>query len=170
MKAVFIIAPIGFRDEELLEPLKILKENNIEVSIASKNTTEAIGKLGAKIKVDIDVTKINVNNYDAIIFIGGPGTKKYLNDTTVQNIARQTVKNNKILAAICMAPSILANANLLQNKKATAFEAEKDNLIQKGAIWQDKPVVIENKLITANGPSSAKGFGKVILELLNNQI
>jgi protease I len=163
---LMIIAPVNFRDEELLEPKKILEDSGAKVTVASKGTALAKGSRGASVKVDISISQVNVANYDAVVFVGGSGATVYLNDVTAHSIAKQTLAQGKILAAICMAPSIIANAGLLKGKKATAFPSESSNLTSKGAIVEDKNVVQEGKIITGKGPQAAKEFGEKIRDSL----
>jgi protease I len=165
-KVLMIIAPSDFRDEELLEPKKIFEKNKIAVTIASKGTKVATGMLGAKVNVDADIEDINVSDYDAIIFVGGVGSSIYFNDSTAHQIAREAYKKGKIVGAICIAPSTLANAGILKGKKVTSWPSEKTNIEQKGGIHTGKGVERDGNIITANGPQSAKDFGNEILKAL----
>ena len=166
-KVLMIIAPQNFRDEELLEPKAVLEKYGIQVEIASKGFKKANGKLGAIVNVDIDYTQVNLENYQAIVFVGGPGSSIYFNDPISHKLITNAVVQNKVVAAICIAPSILANAGILQNRKATSFPSEQENLKNKGAIYTGENVTIDNKIITANGPHAATEFGEKIAELLN---
>ncbi len=165
VKVLFVIAPENFKDEEYFTPKEILEKNNIEVVTTSKSK-EAVSVTGKKIAVDILLDKANVVNYDGIVFIGGPGASVYLNDKKAINLAKSFFENNKLTAAICIAPSILANAGILDGKEATAFPSEKSNLENKGAIYTNKDVTVDENIITGNGPGAAKKFGEKILEAL----
>ncbi|MBW3011981.1 DJ-1/PfpI family protein [Candidatus Woesearchaeota archaeon] len=168
-KAVMIVAPENFRDEECFEPKKVLEDAGVDVKIASKGVEVAKGKLGGTINVDLDISEVDVNDYDAVIFIGGPGSVIYQDDETALNIARDAVKQDKILAAICIAPVILAKAGVLEGKIATAWDDDKLQskvLKEAGATFSEEPVVVDEKLITANGPAAAKEFGKEIVKAL----
>ena len=163
---LMIVAPIGFRDEECLEPKEVFEGAGVDVTIASKGTKIAKGKLGAELEVQKDISEVKTADYDAIVFVGGPGTTIYFNDPAALKIAKEAYAAGKITAAICIAPSILANAGLLRGKKATSFPSEETNLKMKGAIYTGKNVEQDGKIITANGPGAAKEFGKLILKNL----
>jgi len=165
-KVVMIIAEKNFRDEELLEPKKILEEEGASVTVASTTLRTATGMFGAKAKPDILVSELKVDEYDAIIFVGGAGASQYWNDSTAHSITREAVQKNKILCAICIAPVTLANAGVLSGKKATVWESEKGKLEAKGASYTGKPVEIAGKIITANGPQAAEEFGTTIARAL----
>jgi len=170
MKQILIIvAPTGFRDEELFEPKQVLENAGHQITIASKNTQKAKGALGGEIKVNLDIKDINTNNYDVIIFTGGPGTSVYFNDPEAHRIARETLQNNKILAAICIAPIILAKAGVLKNKKATVWDSNHQQasiLKERGATYTGGDVTTDSNIITANGPQAAKKFGEAIAKAL----
>lgn len=160
-KALMIIAPENFRDEELLDTKAVLEDHGTEVDIAS-TVSESKGMLGATVKVDLNIDSVSIDNYDAVIFVGGTGSSIYFNDEKALSIARQAFDKGKITAAICIAPSILANAGVLKGKKATSYVSEASNLEEKGATYTNSAVEQDGKIITANGPQSAKAFGEAI--------
>ena len=163
-RVVMIVAPKNFRDEELFIPRSFLEERGVEVQVASAVTSPITGMLGARVKPDMLLTQVRVSEYDAVIFVGGQGATFYFNDEDAQKIARQTLKEGKILAAICLAPNILANAGLLKGKKATCWNSA--NLIRKGADYQSDPVVRDGSIITANGPRAAARFAETVFQAI----
>lgn len=165
-KVVMIVASSNFRDEEYLEPKKILESAGIEIKIASSSLKVSKGYQGTEAKPDILIDDLKVDEFDAIIFIGGSGASEYLNSLSAHKVAVETIKKEKILAAICLAPSILANAGILHGKRATSFSGERNNLVKKGAIFTSADVEVDGRIITATGPDAAKKFGETILKLL----
>jgi len=171
-KVLFIIAQERFRDEELLQPREVLKKHNIE--IASQTTSTATGMLGATIKPDLSLQDAlkKIETYDAVIFVGGSGAANYFHDETTLEIARKAAesKKTKVLGAICIAPRILANAGVLKHKSATTWDdstgVQAAELKAKGALFVQKDVVVDGKIVTACGPEAAKAFGKKIAEML----
>jgi len=169
-KVLFIIAPADFRDEEYLYPREILEEEGINVSVASKSLDEAYGMLGARVEPDLLLSEVEVDEYDGIVFIGGIGAKLYWNDGEALRICQEAVSEGKILAAICIAPVILAYAGVLEGVKATVWPSEKDRLVKSGAIYTGRKVEVDGKIITANGPNAASDFGNKILEILRENL
>jgi len=165
-KVVMVIAHRNFRDEEFEEPRKILEKEGIEVIIASSSKDTATGMFGATAQPDILISELKVEDYDAIIFVGGSGASEYWNDPTAHKIAKEAVKQGKILGAICISPVTLANASVLEGKRATVWPSEIDKLKEKGALYTGEEVEIDGKIITASGPKAAEEFGKAILEAL----
>ena len=88
-----------------------------------------------------------------------------VDDYQVQKVARDAVKQNKVLAAICMAPRVLANAGVLEGRKSTSLQ--KYDIEAKGAIVSDKPVERDGNIMTANSPGVAKQFGEAIVSTLS---
>jgi len=166
--ALFIIAPENFRDEELFVPQKILEENGIKTTIASREPGICRGSLGNKVEAVIGLNQINAEDFEAIIFVGGGGSQIFRDDLSAHLIARKAIEKNKILAAICAGPTILAAAGILKNKKATVFPDQnlEKILIENGANLSKESVTVDGNLITADGPDSAAKFGKTILEKL----
>jgi protease I len=165
-KILMIVAPKNFRDEELLEPKKVLEGAKANVTIASKGVKTATGILGAKVNVDLDISEVDISKYDAIIFVGGTGASVYFNDSTAHAIASEAYSSGKIIGAICIAPSTLANAGLLKDKNATAWPSEQENIEAKGGHYTGELVTVDDRIITAKGPMAATAFGKKIAEAL----
>ncbi len=78
---------------------------------------------------------MRAEDFDAIVFIGGPGVVEYVANPAALNLAREAVRQRKILAAIDTAPSILANAGVLTGVRATSFLSERNRLILAGAVY-----------------------------------
>lgn len=169
MKALMIIAQENYQDHEYSVPKKILEDTNIEIITASKNVGPCRGSFGATTEATIAISEINVDDYDAIIFIGGSGAVNYQKDVQAHLTAQEALNRNKILAAICIAPTILAYAGVLDGKRATVWNQDNQQakiLEENGATFVDESVVVDGKIITANGPPEAEEFAKKILEML----
>jgi protease I len=165
-KTAMIIAPDKFRDEELRIPLKAFKKAGFKVVVFSKTTKSAKGMLGYKFTPDKKLSELNVENFNAIVFIGGSGAKVYWDDNLCHKICKEAVEQNKILAAICIAPVTLANAGVLKNKKATVWSGASKKITIHGAIYTGKAVTVDGNIITASGPKAAGEFASAIISKL----
>lgn len=173
MRLLFIIAQKDFRDEELQIPKEIVQNAGHEVHIASITTQKATGKLGMEITPDLAVKDANLGDFDMVIVIGGPGAPGLANYPEVINLLKEANEKNMFIGAICIAPTILAKAGILNGKNATVWSSPLDKsaikiLEENGAKYIGKPVVVDGKLITANGPAAARDFGIGILRLLGS--
>ncbi|MFN4226851.1 MAG: DJ-1/PfpI family protein [Candidatus Ratteibacteria bacterium] len=165
-KILMVIAFENFRDEELKIPKEILEKEGFTIDIASTKKGIAKGMLGMQINVNMSIEEIKETDYDGIIFVGGSGTQVLFNNKTAIRLAQNFYKNKKVIGAICLAPGILANAGILNNKKATCYYSIANILKEKGAIYTEKMVEVDGNIVTGNGPEAAEKFGKEILKLL----
>ncbi|PMP66284.1 MAG: DJ-1 family protein [Thermodesulfobacterium geofontis] len=168
-KILMIIASQNFRDEELLIPKKLFEKEGYEVVIASTSLKPSKGMLGAVVTPQILIDKVKIGDYSAIVFVGGVGAQEYFNHPIAHKIAREAVSQGKVLAAICIAPRILAEAGVLKGKKATVWVSEGKVLEEKGAYYTGRSVEIDGKIITASGPQAAEEFAKSIIKLLKTK-
>jgi len=165
-KALFVIAPKGFRDEEFQVPTTMLKAQGCKVTVASLTTAVARGMLGARVKPDIALADVKAADYDLVVFVGGVGARVYFDHPGAHAVAKQAAAAGKLVGAICIAPSVLARAGLLKGKRATAWPSQRRDLVAHGAKWDDGPVVKDGKIVTANGPRAARRFGQALIEAL----
>jgi protease I len=163
---LMVIAPKNFRDEELFITREILEGAGYKITLASTSTDEAVGMLGGKALPELLVSQVKAEDFEAVVFIGGAGTKVILKDEATLALAKAAVGAGKLVAAICMAPEILANAGLLKGKKATCWAGGRDNIKAQGAEVVDTPVVTDGLIVTGNGPTAARAFGETILGIL----
>jgi SagB-type dehydrogenase family enzyme len=165
-RAVLIIPSQNFRDEELFETKRVLDAAQVQTFIASTKTGAVRGTLGNVAEASVPMSRLNVDDYDAIIFIGGTGAAEYVGNPSVVNMVREAVRKGKILAAIGVAPTILASANVLAGIRATSYLSERNVLVQGGAIYTGLPVERDRSIITATGPAAAVAFGRAIVDAL----
>lgn len=161
---LMIIAPDQFRDEEYAEPKRILEARGATVTTASKAPGRCRGKLGMTAEATLSLADARAEDYDAVVFVGGPGAEVYFDDPAAHALAREMRELGRVVAAICIAPSTLAHAGLLRGVRATAFPTQKEDLIAHGAIWTGAPVEVQDAIITASGPDAASDFGLAIAD------
>ncbi len=170
-KIAMVVAFQDFRDEELFIPRSIFLNEGAEVKIVSEKKGEAVGSYGGTILVDLELNELKGANFNAVVFVGGSGAAAYIENEECWRIARETVEQGRILGAICIAPAILARSGVLEGKKATVWSSRIDKsavkiLENSGALYENKPVVIDDRIITANGPTAARKFGEEIVRAL----
>ncbi|MGH9554013.1 MAG: DJ-1/PfpI family protein [Terriglobales bacterium] len=167
---LMVIAPDQFRDEELFTPEKILTENGATVRIASTKLGEAKGMLGGTAKPELTIADAKAHEYDAVVVVGGMGSPDYLwDDAKLHALIRELHKENKVIAAICLSGAVLANAGVLNGKRATVWPMpESLAALKEGkAQYVEQPVVHDGKTITANGPEAAHEFAELIVSELS---
>jgi protease I len=122
--------------------------------------------LGAKVRADLDILQAKTKDYDAVIFVGGSGATTYFNDQVAHMLAFQAYDTGKVTAAICAATSTLANARVLEGKRATGWPSERPNIEAKSAGYTGADVEVSGRVVTGKGPASARKFAEAIAKLL----
>ncbi len=168
-KVLFVVAPKNFRDEELLETEKILSGYGAKSTLASTTKGNVVGMLGAVVRPNALLSEVDPKDYDVVVFVGGSGCPVLWDNEDAHRIAQEAYKAGKLVAAICLAPVILARAGLLKDCKATVFETAKGELVKGGAKYVEKSVVRCGRIITANGPKAVRRFAEAIKEALTEK-
>lgn len=164
-KVLMIIASKDFRLEEYEVPREILEGQGAKVIVASSQLSSSVDMSGkVKVKPNILLKKVEVKDYEAIIFVGGRGAEEYWNSKEVHSIVREAVKEGRILGAICIAPVILARAGILKGKRATVWPGCAKELKKEGVKYTGKDVEVAGRIITANGPLAAKWFAEALVK------
>ena len=169
-KTILMIVPSkDFNDTEYLIPRRMFESNGANIIVASSKLDPAIGVKNTKVTPDILLKNVKVKNYNAVIFIGGPGASEYYDNQAAHAIATWGYALSKPIGAICLAPIILAKSGLLGGKKATGLKEKADILTEEGAIYTGSDVEVFGHLITADSPASAEKFAKAFINALNKQ-
>jgi protease I len=169
-KVLMIIPPERFRDEELFQTREELEKAGYTIVIASTQKGTCPGSRGGQAEAEITLDEVLIGEYEAVVFVGGGGSKLLFNNPLAQMIARDMYQKGKVVAAICLAPVILANAGLLNNKKATVAGTEAKTIENNGAIYMGPGVTVDGNIVTANAPKASRLFGKTIIETLGIQL
>jgi len=173
-KIAMIISPKGYQDVEFGAPYKYFKDQGATVDVYSTKKGTAYGSVGGTFNVEHTLSELNVSNYNAIVFVGGPGTPLLRSDPNSEKIAKDTISAGKILGAICWSPTILAKAGVLKGKNATVWygpDSEfgmltSEYLEQQGAKYTGQSVTVDGNIITADGPTSAQKYADALWKKL----
>ena len=163
-----VIASENFRDEEYFVPKTQLEKAGYTIHTVSSRLGNLKGMLGGTALATHLIEGLAVDSYLAVVFIGGSGAKEYFNLAEAHRIALQAFQNGIIIAAICIAPIILANAGILKGKKATWYKNDNTDLTCQGAIFTGKGVEQDGTILTASGPASATDFARALIRMLKN--
>jgi protease I len=163
---VMVLAPTVFRDEEYAHPKQVLEARGAHVVTASVAPGPCLGRFGLEATATISVAQAAEMTWDGVVFVGGGGASVFFDDEAAHRLARAQAHGSGTLAAICIAPSTLAHARLLDGVHATAFPDREEDLKAHGALWTGAPVTVDGRIITGNGPEAATAFGEAIAEAL----
>jgi protease I len=165
MKAL-IISGEHFEDSELLYPYYRLREEDIQVEVASISPGTITGKHGYSVAVDLTLDEVEPGQYDLLVLPGGKAPEKLKHEQQALAIAREFFAKGKPVAAICHGPLILAAAGLLQGREITGYRTTEDELVSAGGHYRDQEVVVHGQLVTSRQPSDLPAFAREMLKLV----
>lgn len=165
MKNVLVLFAEGSEELEAITVVNILRRADITVTLAGLHAGALQGSRGVTILPDSTLDQALAHSYDMVVLPGGqPGTNNLKADVRVLQLVQKMEQQGKYVAAICAAPSVLAVAGLLDDKRATSFPGALDAFVQ---VQQQHAAVVEDgKLITSRGPGTAMDFALTLVELL----
>ena len=168
-KRVAILATDGYEQSELESPMVALKSQGVKVDIVSPSTKEITGWSNgnwAKTQsVDIQLENANAKDYDALVLPGGViNPDKLRRDDKAVSFVRNFFEQHKPVAAICHAPWLLVEADVVDGRKMTSFHSISKDLKNAGADWVNEAVVVDNGLITSRSPEDLEAFNSKLIE------
>jgi protease I len=168
-KKVAILTESGFEEVELTSPKKALEDAGAEVKIVSPQKEKvkawAHDHWSIELPVDVNVEKADPNDYDALLIPGGVlnPDKMRMNDKCVE-FAQHFLQDGKPVAAICHGPQLLIETGMLEGRNMTSYPSVKTDMINAGAIWSDREVIVDNGLVTSRSPKDLEAFNKKMIE------
>lgn len=168
-KIAYILLADGFELIEAMTPLDVLKRGGISViTVSITNSLQVRSSQNVIVTADTTITSAEFKNGDILILPGGyPGYENLSTSKEVINLIEYYVKNRKIIAAICGAPTIFAKHNLLKNIPITCHSAVKNEM--NGYNYTGNNVEISENIITAIGAGVSLSFALAIANsVLNN--
>jgi len=168
-KRVAILATDGFEQSELFEPKRALEDEGATVHIISDKTGSIKGwnksNWGESVNVDKQLSATDCKDYNALVLPGGvmnPDTLR--TDDEAIGFIRGFFDQGKPVAAICHAPQMLINADVVKNRKVTSYKSIKKDLTNAGATWVDEAVVCDQGLVTSRTPDDLPQFNRKMIE------
>ncbi len=168
MPKVLIPLAKGCEELEAVTLIDLLRRANITVITASLTEQRQVkASRGVQLITDVTLEDVLFDDFDMIILPGGqPGTDNLNNDPRIHAALKRSVLNKKAIAAICAAPLVLAQAGLLDGKKATCFPGVLDQTTWPSIVLKTDPIVIDGDILTSRGPGTAMDFALAIIEYL----
>jgi protease I len=168
MKALIISADC-FEDSELLYPYYRLKEEGVDVEVASPAGGTIRGKHGYEVHADRSIAECKPDDYDLLVLPGGKAPEAVRKEAAALAICRRFFEQKKPVAAICHGPQTLVSAGLLKGRHATCYRTVADELKGAGALYEDDKVVVDGNLVTSRHPADLPDFMREMVKLLRRR-
>jgi 4-methyl-5(b-hydroxyethyl)-thiazole monophosphate biosynthesis len=160
---VLLILARGFEEIEAITAIDILRRAGIETTVAGLDSELITGSHNIPIKCDTILAEVDQQEYSHLVLPGGqPGTNNLKDDDRVLQLITDFNRQNKVVAAICAAPTVLQAAGILAGKRITSYPAERQNFISSN--YADDKVVQDNNIITSRGVGTAIDFALTLVE------
>ncbi len=168
-KKVAILATDGFEESELKSPKQALEDAGATVHIVSEKEGTikawADGNWGGDYNVDKTLDQVSQSDYNALMLPGGViNPDKLRRNTKAVSFVRSFFNNHKPVAAICHAPQLLVEANVLEGRTVTSFSSIQRDVENAGATWVNKAVVVDEGLVTSRNPDDLPAFNDKLIE------
>ena len=168
-KRIAILATNGFEESELKSPKNTMEKEGFQVDIVSleqgKIKAWAKDNWSSEYQVDKTVNEVSADDYNALVLPGGViNPDKLRRDENALNFVREFFRKKKPVAAICHGPSTLISAGVVEGRTMTSFHSIKDDLINAGANWVDKEVVVDQGFVTSRNPGDLEAFNAKLIE------
>ena len=168
MANVAFVLGEGFEDSEFRVPYDRLREAEHQVTvIGSEAGKEVTGKQGEEtFTPEATPDEVNPADYDALVIPGGYAPDKLRMDENIVKFVKGFFNSDKPVAAICHAGSLLVEADVLEGRTVTSYPSVRTDMVNAGAEWVDKEVVVDGNLITSRDPDDLDAFCSAILDAI----
>ncbi|WP_029090433.1 type 1 glutamine amidotransferase domain-containing protein [Brevibacterium album] len=171
-KRIAFLLTRGVEQIELTSPRQALEDAGaattlISPSEGSLQAMEGDWEHAETFAVDAPVEGASATEYDALVLPGGTLNSDALRtDAEAVRLVREFFDQGKIVAAICHAPWILAEADVASGRRLTSVGSIRVDMVNAGAQWEDSEVVVDGNLITSRNPGDLEAFNREIIQAL----
>ena len=170
-KRILIIATDGFEQSELMDPKAALEAAGFETVVASPKAGEIKGwkdgDWGQSVTVDAGLDEVSAGEFDALLLPGGQMNPDILRmDERVIDLIEDFNDAEKPIAAICHAPWLLVEADIVDGRTMTSWPSLRTDLSNAGATVVDQEVAVDGNLITSRKPDDIPAFNKALIAAL----
>lgn len=166
---VYVLLGTGFEETEAIAPIDLMRRAGIDVVTVGIQDKTIVGGHGIPVVADITLEEMDLTQMDMIVLPGGlGGVASVKGSAMAQDAVRFAWENEKWVAAICAAPTVLAMLGITSGKHATCYpgcEADMGSAIME----ENKAYVVDGKLITGTSAGCAVPFGLALVAALKGQ-
>jgi protease I len=163
---VAVLATDGYETSELTEPTRALRDAGATTTLISNHDGTIKGKTDADLaEVDLTLEAANPDDFDALLLPGGvknPDTLRQ--DERAVRFVRAIHDAGKPIAAICHAPWMLVEADVVRGRRVTSYPSLKTDIRNARGEWVDEEVVVDQGIVTSRTPKDIPSFNAMMLE------
>ena len=162
---VYMLLGTGFEETEAIAPLDLLRRAGVEVATVGINGKVVYGSHGIGIEADLEPGQMDLSRLEMIILPGGMGGVASIKASeAAMDALRFAYGNNKYVAAICAAPTILASLGITDGKQATCYPSCAEQM--GSAVMRECAAVTDGNIITGASAGCAIPFGLALITAL----
>lgn len=166
MKQVAVLVEDLYQVLEVWYPYLRLREEGIKTVFVGTGKKEYKSKEGYPVEPELSIKEAQTGDFDAVVIPGGFAPDILRRFPEVNRFVKEMYEKKKVVASICHGGWVLISSGILKGKKVTGFFAIKDDLINAGAEFSDKEVVVDAGLITSRNPYDLPAFCREIIKQL----
>jgi protease I len=166
MKRIAVLVEDNYQVLEVWYPYLRLREAGMQAVFVGTGKKEYKSKEGYPAYEELSINQAKVDDFDAVVIPGGYAPDILRRDAKINGFVWDMFSQGKIVAAICHAGWVLVSAGILRGRKATCFSAIKDDMMNAGATYLDKEVVVDENLITSRNPYDLPAFCRELIKKL----
>jgi len=168
-KNVAVVTDSMYEDLEVWYPVIRLREAGAEVKVLGLHEAGKILKSehGYEVREDMPISSARAEDFDAVVLPGGMAPDELRRHEPVLQFLRDADEKNKVIASICHGPQLLISAGLLKGRTMTCVDSIKSDLINAGANYVDRELVVDGNLISSRTPEDLPAFGRELVSALS---
>ncbi len=171
MKKIAVLIEDNYQVLEVWYPYLRLREAGFEtVFVGTGKKKKYDSKEGYPAEEELSIKEAKASDFDGVVIPGGYAPDILRRYSEINIFVRKMNDEGKLIAAICHAGSVLVSADILRGKKATCFFAIKDDIVNAGANFIDKEVVVDGNLVTSRNPYDLPSFCREIIRFLKERV
>jgi deglycase len=156
-----------YQDLEFWYPTLRLKAAGAEVKVVGESAGKAYsGSHGYPAQAEVGANEVHAEDFDGVVIPGGYAPDKMRRNPAMVELVRGMNRDGKLVAAICHAGWMLAEADIVRGRHATSVMNIRSDLVNAGAAWEDSEVVVDRNLVTSREPKDLPAFGEAIIDAL----
>ncbi len=163
MARIAFVLGNDFEDAEFETPHTTLLKHGVLVDVIGVDTDDVNGKHGTVVSIDKAVDDASADDYDALVIPGGFSPDHLRTNGRIVDFVQAFAAQDKVIAAVCHAPSLLIEAGLVEGRTLTSWPSIRADLRNAGAEVVDREVVVDGKLITSRNPDDLPAFTDTLL-------